>query len=72
MEAQPITIEVRQNYGCPAFYVISEHKEAICKLTKTATVTVNHICALEDLGLPLAFVVSVAGQLVSVPNPIRR
>ena len=49
-----IQIEVKSNYGAPAFYVVSEHKEFIQVLTRRITIDANDIAALRNLGFSVS------------------
>ena len=46
-----IQIEIRNNYGNEAIYVVSSHSSAISQLTGKKTISRADIQALQDLGL---------------------
>ena len=49
-----IEVEVKKNYGATAFYIVSEHKWYIEKLTRRKTIDVNDIIALTKLGFQVS------------------
>lgn len=50
-ELMRVQIEIRNNYGNEAIYVVSSHASAIRTLTGKKTISRADIQALQDLGL---------------------
>jgi len=46
-----IQIEIRNNYGNEAIYIVSSHASAVSQLTGKKTISRADIQALQDLGL---------------------
>ena len=46
-----IQIEIRNNYGNEAIYIVSSHASAVRQLTGKKTISRDDIQALQDLGL---------------------
>lgn len=53
-----ITFYEKSNYGAPAYYIASEHKEAVQTLTRRKTIDHSDINALKALGFDVQQVIA--------------
>jgi hypothetical protein len=54
----PITFYEKTNYGAPAFYIASKHKEAVSALTGKRTIDHSDIKALRSLGFSVQQIIA--------------